>query len=82
MTTSNTKERAAGCSDWLARSHAPPLVLSARRTMRRDGTRERRKINEATPVAAITSTDSSPKVSQARVSTRMTLTTLRPYPKS
>ena len=44
--------------------------------------RRRRKTRQATPVAATTSTEISPMVSQARMSTRVTLTMFLPPPKS
>ncbi len=44
--------------------------------------RRRRKMREATPVAATSSTAISPTVSQARMSTRVTLTTFLPPPYS
>ncbi|MDI2023851.1 hypothetical protein PJL18_04400 [Paenarthrobacter nicotinovorans] len=44
--------------------------------------RLRTKIKLATPVAAIAKTEISPNVSQARMSTRVTLTTFNPPPPS
>ena len=44
------------------------------------GVAARMKIRLATPVAATTSTEISPRVSQERMSTRVTLTMFLPYP--
>ena len=56
-------------------------LASARRAARSmRPVRARRKIRDATPVAATTITEISPMVSQARMSTRVTLTMFLPYP--
>ena len=78
VVTSKISERAAGCSEPVVRSHAPSLGWPVTRRVRRCCTRDLRKMRLATPVAAMTSTEISPRVSQARVSTRMTLTMFLP----
>ena len=67
-----------------ARGRRRPAPRPARpgRAGRRAPVRRRRKTRLATPVAATTSTEISPRVSQARMSTRVTLTMFLPPPKS
>ena len=85
--TSKTSDRTSGDSVCPARNHTPGALSDMGASSRssntssvrvRDPTRERRKISDATPVAAMTSTAISPRVSQARVSTSATLTMFLP----
>ena len=82
------KERATSTSliclgeSALSDSTRPTEPVGTSCSWRRCTSRRFTKIKLATPVAAAASTVISPKVSQTRISTRVTLTILRPWPTS